>query len=184
MLDLLDKQPRQRLSDSQLKSILWVMRECGCKDVPTFTQLRKQQTTISHHLDIPSEHHTSAVGNHFYMNHLCKLFALDWSNPLVRPHLHLYPELSGPIKESWQAEKWTKEVDLDKLSPMWADWKQSPHRHYYIKELAQLQDNTYVVPLRWITVDGQEYMDALPAYYDENVGIYIYSSWRISEVSF
>ncbi|KAJ3924864.1 MAG: hypothetical protein NXY57DRAFT_968859 [Lentinula lateritia] len=165
MIDLLDKQPRQRLSDPQLKSILWVMRECGCKDVPTFTQVRNKQTEIAHELDIPSEHHTSSLGNHFYMNHPAKLFALDWANPLVRPHMQLYPEVSGPIRESWQAAKWTTEVDLDELSPMWADWKYTPHRQYYVKELAQLEDSTYVVPLRWITVNGEEYMDALPAHY-------------------
>ncbi|KAJ4468175.1 hypothetical protein J3R30DRAFT_3560051 [Lentinula aciculospora] len=55
MLDLLDKQPHQHLSDPQSKSILWVMRECGCKDVPTFAQLRKKQTVIVHQLDIPSK---------------------------------------------------------------------------------------------------------------------------------
>ncbi|KAJ3853110.1 hypothetical protein EV368DRAFT_39622 [Lentinula lateritia] len=145
------------------------MRECGCKDVPTFTQVRNKQTEIAHELDIPSEHHTSSLGNHFYMNHPAKLFALDWANPLVRPHMQLYPEVSGPIRESWQAAKWTTEVDLDELSPMWADWKYTPHRQYYVKELAQLEDSTYVVPLRWITVNGEEYMDALPAHYIQTV---------------
>lgn len=76
MVDLLDKQPRQRLSDPQLKSILWVMWECGCKDIPTFTQVRNKQAEIAHELDVPSEHHTSSLGNHFYMNYPAKLFAL------------------------------------------------------------------------------------------------------------
>ncbi|KAJ3982098.1 hypothetical protein F5890DRAFT_1416419 [Lentinula detonsa] len=145
------------------------MRECGCKDVPTFAQLRKKQTVIAHQVDISSKHHISALGNHFYMNHPAKLFALDWSNPLIRPHMQLYPEVSGPIKESWQAAKWVTEVSLDELCPMWADWKYQPHRHYYIKEIAQLINNTFVVPLRWITVNGEEHMDALPAYYIEDV---------------
>lgn len=53
------------------------MRECGCIDVPTFTQLRAKQTAIAHQLAlVHSEHHKSALGNHFYMNHLSKLFAL------------------------------------------------------------------------------------------------------------
>lgn len=61
--------------------------------------------------------------------------------------MQLYPEISGPIKESWQAAKWASEVDFDELSPMWAHWQSTPHQHYYIKELAQLNDNAFVVPL-------------------------------------
>ncbi|KAJ7812173.1 hypothetical protein B0H14DRAFT_2377727, partial [Mycena olivaceomarginata] len=59
----------------------------------------------------------------------------DWGNPLVRPFIHLYPDVSDPVSEFWQAAEWTEEVVT--LSPMWADWKSSSsHRHYYIKELA------------------------------------------------
>ncbi|KAJ7115666.1 hypothetical protein C8R44DRAFT_880092 [Mycena epipterygia] len=129
MLDLLDNLPRLRLSDDQLKSIIWVMRECGTPN--------------------------------------------DWGNPLVRPFIHLYPDVSGPISESWQAGKWTGEVDLDELSPMWADWKSSTsHRHYYIKELAQLTDGSFVIPLRWVTANEIVHADVLRVEhsYDENSG--------------
>ncbi|KAJ7778812.1 hypothetical protein DFH07DRAFT_865489 [Mycena maculata] len=161
MLDLLDNLPRLRLSDDHLKAIIWVMRECKTPNVPSFSALRKKQALLTREVGIESEHHTSSLGNHFYMNHPAKLLALDWANPLVRPFIHVYPEVSGPISEFWKAGKWVSEIDFDDLSPMWADWKNKPnsHRHFYIKELAQLHDGTYVIPLRWVTVENVVHAD-------------------------
>jgi hypothetical protein len=76
MLDLLDNLPRLRLSDDHLKSIIWVMRECRTPNVPSFSALRKKQESLTRTAGIPSQHHTSSLGNHFYMNHPAKLFAL------------------------------------------------------------------------------------------------------------
>jgi hypothetical protein len=177
MLDLLDNLPRLRLSDDHLKAIIWVMRECKTPDVPAFSALRKKQASMTSDVGIKSEHHTSSLGNHFYMNHPAKLLALvsvkykqyclrtdslqDWANPLVRPFIHIYPEVSGPIAEFWQADKWTSEIGLDELSPMWADWenKAASHRHFFVNELAQQYDGTYVVPVRWITVENVVHAD-------------------------
>ncbi|KAK0444640.1 uncharacterized protein EV420DRAFT_1721990 [Desarmillaria tabescens] len=163
MLDLLDNLPRLRLLDDHLKAVIWVMRECGTPDVPSFSALCKTQTKLTHAFGLKPEHHISALGNHFYMNHPRKLLALDWANPLVRKHIHVYPEVAGPITETYQAAKWLEEVDLDELSPMWANWT-SPglrHRHFYIKELARLSDDSYVVILRWVTVNGIVHADVL-----------------------
>ncbi|KAJ7861538.1 hypothetical protein B0H14DRAFT_3134513 [Mycena olivaceomarginata] len=129
-----------RLSDDHLKAIIWVMRECKTPDVPAFSALRKKQASITSDVGIKSEHHTSSLGNHFYMNHPAKLLALDWANPLVRPFIHIYPEVSGPIAEFWQADKWTSEIGLDELSPMWADWENKAASH------PRQYDGTYVVP--------------------------------------
>ncbi|KAJ7436399.1 hypothetical protein FB451DRAFT_1344639 [Mycena latifolia] len=137
------------------------MRECKTPDVPTFSALRKKQTSMTRDVGIKNEHHTSSLGNHFYMNHPGKLLALDWANPLVRPFIHVYPEVSGPIAEFWQAGKWTSEIDLNELSPMWADWqnKSASHRHFYVNELVQQRDGTYVVPVRWVTVNDVVHAD-------------------------
>ncbi|KAJ7899560.1 hypothetical protein B0H14DRAFT_2299803, partial [Mycena olivaceomarginata] len=147
-----------RLSDDHLKAIIWVMRECKTPNVPSFSSLRKKQESLAREVGIQSEHHTSSLGNHFYMSHPSKLLALDWANPLVQPFIHVYPDVSGPVSEAWQADKWTVEADLDDLSPMWADWenKSRSHRHFFIK-LAQLRDGTFVIPLRWIMVQNIVY---------------------------
>ncbi|KAJ6600531.1 hypothetical protein DFH09DRAFT_1257967 [Mycena vulgaris] len=143
MLDLLDNLPRLRLSDDHLKSIIWVMRECKTPNVPSFSALRKKQAGMTRDTDIKTQHHTSSLGNHFYMNHPGKLLAL----------------VSGPISEFWQAGKWTSEVHLDELSPMWANWDTAAHRHFYVNELARQRDGTYVVPVRWVTVNDVVHAD-------------------------
>lgn len=72
------------------------------------------------------------------------------SIPEVAKHIHLYPELGhAPVREFWEADK-LREVDHELLSPMYARGLQ----HFYVNELAQLCNATYVIPLRWITVDG------------------------------
>ena len=66
------------------------------------------------------------------------------------------------ISETYQASKWTEEVNLDELSPMWADWKSAnKHRHYYVNELALTSNSDYVIVLRWVTLDGIVHADVL-----------------------
>ncbi|KAJ6613376.1 hypothetical protein B0H10DRAFT_1643835, partial [Mycena sp. CBHHK59/15] len=134
-----------RLSDDQLKTIIWVMRECRTPDVPTFSALRKKQAELTKDVKIQTIRHVSAMGNEFYMNHPAELLALDWANPLVREFIQVYPEITDRISELNHADKWTKEVHLDDPSPMWADWSKSAHKHFYIKELAQLQNGKFVI---------------------------------------
>jgi hypothetical protein len=50
---------------------------------------------------------------------------------------------------------------------MWADWKEAPDRHFYVKELAQLKDGRYVVPMRWITFQKAEHVEVLHIMHDQ-----------------
>ncbi|KAJ6626090.1 hypothetical protein B0H10DRAFT_2174002 [Mycena sp. CBHHK59/15] len=135
------------------------MRECRTPDVPTFSVLRKKQAELTRDVKIQTIQHVSAMGNEFYMNHPAELLALDWANPLVREFIQVYPEITDRISELNHADKWTKEVDLDDLSPMWADWSKSAHKHFYIKELAQLQNGKFVIPMRWVIFKKEEYAE-------------------------
>lgn len=76
MVDLLDSLPRLRLSDDQLKLILWVMRECGTPDVPVFSALRKVQDKMIEDLGIRPTRHVSALGNEFYANNPAQMLQL------------------------------------------------------------------------------------------------------------
>jgi hypothetical protein len=52
---------------------------------------------------------------------------------------------------------------MDELPPMWADWTSASdrHRHFYTKELAQIDNGAYVIILRWVTVKSQVYVEVL-----------------------
>ncbi|KAJ6549107.1 hypothetical protein DFH09DRAFT_1262788 [Mycena vulgaris] len=159
MLDLLDNLPRLRLSDDHLKAIIWVMKECGTPNVPSFYALRKMQAKLTRDVGLKPRHHISSLDNQFFMNHPNDLIRLDFANPLVREHLHFYPEITTTISESWQAAKYVNEIDVDELSPMWANWNGASHRHFYVKELAQCQNGKYFIPLKWIVYKHEVHAD-------------------------
>ncbi|KAH9828836.1 uncharacterized protein C8Q71DRAFT_863691 [Rhodofomes roseus] len=130
MLNLLDSLPRLRLSDDHIRLIIW----------------RK-----------------TSQDNEFYANGPSSTFRLDWSNPLVRAHIRLYPETTPEVSEILQAEKAAPKVintkDLDLYPHMWADWENTPYRHFYIREAARLHDGRYVLILRWIVERSTVYAD-------------------------
>lgn len=66
-LDLLDSLPRLRMSDDQMKAVLWVMKECGTEDVPSFYKLRKAQDKLRTGF-LATQEHISISGKHFFAN--------------------------------------------------------------------------------------------------------------------
>ncbi|KAF7351608.1 hypothetical protein MSAN_01593300 [Mycena sanguinolenta] len=68
----------------------------------------------------------------------------------------------GIIREFWHAQKWRKTMDLDILSPMYA----TGLKHYYVNEVCQLGDGSFVVPVRWVTFRGKIYADAFSVTFD------------------
>jgi hypothetical protein len=68
MLDILDHLPRMRISDALMKMFIWVLRECGAQDTPSFYALRKTQKLLRENQGIPCNEHTSVQGNIFYVN--------------------------------------------------------------------------------------------------------------------
>ncbi|KAI0072764.1 hypothetical protein K474DRAFT_1604488 [Panus rudis PR-1116 ss-1] len=134
------------------------MKECGAANVPSFSALRKKQAQLVVDLDLRSKHHVSTLGNEFYANEPAQTFRLDWANPLVRPHIRPYVEVSPRLSEFYQGDRLLNE-DVDLLQLMWADFKHAPKQHFYIKEIARLDDGSLVVPMKWICVldkDGGE----------------------------
>lgn len=83
--------------------------------------------------------------------------------------MQVYPEVASSISESWQTGKWRDEVPLEDLSPMWADWDNSPDRHFYVDEVASTKAGKYILPRRWIVADKVECAEGHPVYFSERV---------------
>ncbi|KAF7347997.1 hypothetical protein MSAN_01751800 [Mycena sanguinolenta] len=120
-----------------MRVFLWILRETGARDVPSFDRLRQVQKQIREEYGIPSIPSKSAMGNVFFMNDPRAIIAQDWANPAVRTQMHLYPEIPEDGVD----------MDLDALSPMY----DAISAHYYVNELARLKNGNFVVPIRWLT---------------------------------
>ncbi|KAI0665635.1 hypothetical protein C8Q78DRAFT_985916 [Trametes maxima] len=166
-----------------MKVFLWVLKECKAVDVPTFRALRNFQTEAARRIGFQTTRHTTMLNNEYYANRPAELFRLNLSNPLVRPQMCLYPEVCGPVAEFFHSQKMLEmdEKTLDLAQLMWADWKHAPQRHFYIKELAQLRDDRFVIPLRWVTVRGTESFDGLEVFCDEDKVFRIWTDRMIRE---
>lgn len=78
--------------------------------------------------------------------------------------MRLYPEVvESGVSEFWHAKRQMDAKDLDLLPPMWADVQKARHRHFYVKELAQLVDGTFAVPMVWYLMKGEMHADAYVA---------------------
>ncbi|KAG9107834.1 hypothetical protein FRC07_008574, partial [Ceratobasidium sp. 392] len=147
LLDLLDNIPRLRLSTEHLQLIVWVMKEAGCDDLPTISQLCETQERLRKTCAIKSHEYHSSQGNFFTMLDVPQIIGRDYSNPVVASHINIYPEDSeNYLSESWQAQKWRDDIPLEQLTPMYAQGG----KHYYVNELARLHDGAFVIPKRWI----------------------------------
>ncbi|KAJ6595239.1 hypothetical protein DFH09DRAFT_906296, partial [Mycena vulgaris] len=100
---------------------------------------------------------------------------------VVRKFFHVYPEITTTVSEFWQAAKYVEEIDNDELSPMWADWEISPHRHFYVRELAQCRNKEFVIPVKWVVYKNEVHADAY-AVMREKSGIFTIEDHKIIRV--
>ncbi|KAL4256220.1 hypothetical protein AB1N83_012604 [Pleurotus pulmonarius] len=151
LLDILDNLPRLRMSSNLFRMVLWILKECNVRDVPSYNAFRKMQKSLRETCGSTPTQCISSLGNIFYMNDIRDSVARDFANPEVAKHLHLYPEVTdGPISEVWQAERW-KEFQPQELTPMFAKGL----THFYIEEVAELKSGQKVVPQNWYMYKGE-----------------------------
>ncbi|KAL1757677.1 hypothetical protein FB107DRAFT_289061 [Schizophyllum commune] len=146
LLDIVDNLPRLRLSSAHLRIILWLLKECGVRNVPSYDKLRKIQSSLTEVCGAKTIPHKSFLGNRFFTNNIAESIALDFANPEIAEHLQFYPEeTAGPISEVWQAERW-KEFPPEERTPMFSRGL----KRFFIEELCRLSDGTYVIPHDWV----------------------------------
>ncbi|KAJ6563257.1 hypothetical protein B0H10DRAFT_2239490 [Mycena sp. CBHHK59/15] len=150
LLDIMDNFPRCRFTSVQMSLIIQFAKNLGVPNVPSIKALRNIQQSLQSSCGDAPTRIESQQGNIFYMNDIRGTIARDFANPLVAPHMHFYPEeTDGPISEVFQAERWT-EYAPEQLTPMFAKGQ----RRFWINEVAQLEDGTFVVPLLLVVRNG------------------------------
>lgn len=75
LLDILDNLPRLRMSNNQFRMILWILKECGVRDVPSFDTFRTMQTSLRELCGSEPKLYKSTMGNHFYVNNIAESVA-------------------------------------------------------------------------------------------------------------
>jgi hypothetical protein len=155
LLDILDNLPRCRFTSAQMSLILHFAKCMGAANVPSLKGLRKTQKELQAGCGYQPVKVVSSLGNIFYMNDIREVIARDLSNPLVAAHLQFYVEESSCVSEMYQAERFM-EYTPEQLTPMFS----KGHKHFWIEELAQLSDKTFIIPHTWIIRDGVLTTDA------------------------
>lgn len=79
------------------------------------------------------------------------------ANPLIRPHLHFYPEEPGQgLRQAWEAARWREKIDGSFLTPMirLSKGTSTLYSDYYIHEPTMLVDGSACIPHRWFRERG------------------------------
>ncbi|EEB97187.1 hypothetical protein MPER_03544 [Moniliophthora perniciosa FA553] len=76
-LDILDNLPRLRFSEAQFKMVIWLLKNTGAEDVPSFHEFRKIQEHIRHLCSVRVEEPVSDLGHLFSL----LIFEILW--PIV-----------------------------------------------------------------------------------------------------
>lgn len=89
LLDMLDNLPRLRLSDSQMRTILWVMKELGTRDIPSLSTLRRVQEKLRKDTAVQTTQYKSSESNIFYTNDIASQIAQVRYNSIFKDSLCL-----------------------------------------------------------------------------------------------
>ncbi|KAJ7135127.1 hypothetical protein C8R46DRAFT_1362251, partial [Mycena filopes] len=151
-LDILMHLPRSVFSHRQLDLFLWLLKVNNVDDVPSVKSMQTINLALQKMCGIESIPYDGALGHKYYVNSLAQIIAQEMANPKVRPHLHFYPEDSGPkLSEARQAQRWLTELPDERTTPM----ARISGKDYYIHEPSMLSNGDCVIPVRWFMKDGE-----------------------------
>ncbi|KAI0323277.1 hypothetical protein GY45DRAFT_1213627, partial [Cubamyces sp. BRFM 1775] len=126
--------PRSLFSESELAGVRWLARRSGAQKIPTARQVKSSREKIVNVAGTSPRLHHGHCGNLYATADMATIIQHEFSNPLVRPHIDLYPEDAGPqLNHPSQAKKWAHEVDPNLAAPM---ARSSEGKDYFVNELA------------------------------------------------
>ncbi|KAL1726516.1 hypothetical protein EV714DRAFT_219219 [Schizophyllum commune] len=147
-LDILMHLPRSVFSQKQLDLFLWLLKINGVHDVPSVTSMLQLNSALQRTCGIETIGYDGALGHKYFVNNLAQIIAQEMSNPLVRPHLHFYPEDGGvELSEARQAARWLHELPGELTTPV----ARINDTDYYIYEPVMLRSGEFCMPFRWFT---------------------------------
>ncbi|EGO30446.1 hypothetical protein SERLADRAFT_404610 [Serpula lacrymans var. lacrymans S7.9] len=123
----------------ELEVILWLLQQNGVSGTSLLAQTKKMGWDLDDMCSVEIKQHMGCLGHTYYMIRPESLVKLNFSNPMTRSVLKVYPEDSGTVSnEICQAHQWLYELDSNLTTPMYRIGSQD----FYIHEPALLNDNT------------------------------------------
>ncbi|KAJ3727642.1 hypothetical protein C8R42DRAFT_755301 [Lentinula raphanica] len=147
IFDIFRHVPRGIFSETQMELILWALDAFGVNNAPSVDVMKSVDEYLQSLCGIHTKRYTGALGHVYYMNDLGGIIRQEMGNPLIRKHLHHYPEDSGKhLEHAWQADAWRNQ-DVAMATPM----IRKDTQDFYVFEITRLIDGRLVVPFRWFT---------------------------------
>ncbi|KAJ3978017.1 hypothetical protein EV361DRAFT_189574 [Lentinula raphanica] len=147
IFDIFRHVPRGIFSEAQMELILWALDAFGVNNAPSVDVMKSVDEYLQSLCGIHTKRFTGALGHVYYMNDLAGIIRQEMGNPLIRKHLHHYPEDSGKhLEHAWQAEAWRNQ-DVTMATPM----IRKDGQDFYVFEIARLTSGQLIMPFRWIT---------------------------------
>ncbi|KAJ7312338.1 hypothetical protein DFH08DRAFT_717753 [Mycena albidolilacea] len=154
--------PRSVFSQRQLDLFLWLLKVNNIDDVLSVKSMQTINLDLQKICGIDSIPYDGALGHKYYVNSLAQIIAQEMANPKVRPHLHFYPEDSGPkLSEARQGQQWLNELPNEGTTPM----ARIAGKDYYIHKPAMLSNGQCVVPVQWFAKGSQFFAKCYLAVY-------------------
>ncbi|KAF7971893.1 hypothetical protein HWV62_19513 [Athelia sp. TMB] len=163
LLDVMGAFPRSLFSEAELKAARWYAAKHGVTGLPNVRQVKNHRKKILDAAGISTRTVEGKLGNLYAVNDWAQIIRNEFANPLVRPHISVYPEDSGDcLEETRQAARWKTEINTVFAGVM---ARGDADKDYFVEEpcFANLDDAGRVgpvMPMRWFTRKGQLYCEA------------------------
>ncbi|KAJ3542935.1 hypothetical protein NM688_g5919 [Phlebia brevispora] len=183
LLDVLSAFPRGSFSEAEMEITRWFASRLGVSNIPTVRTVKHRRELIRTLAGTKPRLLKSRIGNLYCKATIAQIIAHEVANPLVRKHLHFYPEKAGPrLVEARQADRWLYEVQSTFSGPM----VRVSGQDYFVEEpaLAKVgptQLPTAVFPIRFFESDGQQFATVHRLSVTPGEDGYIIEAWQASD---